>query len=187
MVRTTGRSARAKRIKLLPTRSAAEKRKIRLTYENIKRVDRFHTKSIKESRKHLKLAKKFAKKGQIYIPREGSLTAFRGKKIKPKEVISRVFSERRETKLAQHAVAHVPFTTQQNIYGESTAIYSMAYDPDKKVLRLTFWKYKQRGAGGTYLYYNVPLELWKSLQQASSKGRFFWYNIRGLYNFRRVK
>ena len=179
MSRTTGKNSVAKR--------KTKQNRNRLVYENVGRASRYHTPTIKAGIKLEKLARKFAKKGQEFHPKEGSLTAFRGKKIKPKEVISRVFSERRETKLAQHAVAHVPFTTQQNIYGESTAIYSMAYDPDKKVLRLTFWKYKQRGAGGTYLYYNVPLELWKSLQQASSKGRFFWYNIRGLYNFRRVK
>ena len=134
-----------------------------------------------------KLARKYAKKGQEFHPKEGSLTAFRGKKAKPTEIISRVFSPRRETKLAPHAVGYKPFSTQQNIYGESTAIYSMGYNPEKRVLTITFWKYKQRGPGGTYIYYNVPEDQWKAFNQASSKGRFFWYSIRGRYNFRRLK
>ena len=179
MVRTTGSKSVAKR--------KAKQRRVMLTYENVARASRFRTPTIKAGIKLEKLARKYAKKGQIFIPKEGSLTAFRGKKVKPKETISRVFSERRETKLAPHAVAFAPFTTQQNIYGESTAIHSMGYNIEKRVLQLTFWKYKQRGPGGTYIYYNVPPEVWKSLQQASSKGRFFWYNIRGIYNFKRIR
>ena len=179
--------ARMYRKRNLAKARRAKQRRTMLTYENTRRVYAFHTKTIKESIKLDKLARAYAKKGQVFIPKEGELTAYRGKKAKPTEKISRVFSPRWETKLAQHAVAHKPFGTEQNIYGESTAIHSMGYNPDKRVLILTFWKYKQKGPGGTYLYYNVPLEVWKALQLASSKGRYFWYFIRGRFNFRRLK
>ena len=182
-----GKAQRRSKVKPLPKRSAHQKKVSRLTYENTARAYAFKSKSIKEARKHQKKAKKWAKKGQAYIPREGSLTAFKGKKAKQLTQIDKIYSQRWETKLASHAVAHTPFKTEQPVSGESTAIYSMAYNKEKKVLWLTFWKYKMRGAGSTYMYYNVPIEVWNALVKASSKGRFFWYNIRGQYNFRRVR
>ena len=103
------------------------------------------------------------------------------------ETISRVYSPRWETKLAQQAVGYKPFATQQKVSGESTAIYSMSYNPKTKWLWITFWKYKQKGPGSSYVYYGVPQEVWEMLVEASSKGRYFWYYIRGSYNYSRTK
>jgi hypothetical protein len=112
---------------------------------------------------------------------------FRGKRSKGSQLISKVYSPRWETKLAQHAVAYKPFSTKQLVSGESTAIYSMAYNPKKKLLWITFWKYKQRGMGSTYVYYRVNPDVWEGLTEASSKGRYFWYFIRSRYKYSRTK
>ena len=114
------------------------------------------------------------------------ISTWRGKRAKTTELISRVYSQRWETKLAQHAVAHAPYTTQQPISLESTAIYKMGYDPNRQILYITFWTYKMRGAGDTYAYYMVPPDVWESLNEASSKGRYFYYNIRLNYRYKRL-
>ena len=129
------------------------------------------------------MAKKSKKVSKLRMAR----TIYRGKRSKQKEVQSRVFSERRETKALSPMVAFKPYTTDKPISAESTAIYSMEYDPATKVLRITFWGYKMKRKGSTYVYYNVPLEVWQALTEASSKGRFFYYNIRTDYNYSRVK
>jgi len=114
-------------------------------------------------------------------------TIWRGKRSKQREKISRVYSERRETKAISPMVAYKPYTTDQPISGESTAIYSMAYDPKTNTLWITFWKYKMTGPASTYVYYNVPLQVWTALNEASSKGRWFYYNIRHEYNYSRIR
>ena len=126
------------------------------------------------------VAKRISKRKHI-------ISRFRGQRSKRLERVHRVYSQRWETKLAQHAVAYKPYTTTQEVSGESTAIYSMSYDPKRQILWLTFWRYKQRGAGHTYAYYKVDPSVWEQLNEASSKGRYFWYYIRGQYNFARIR
>ena len=111
---------------------------------------------------------------------------WRGRRSHEREEVSRVYSQRWETKLAQHAVAFKPYTTQQLPSLESTAIHSMKYDPKTNLLWITFWGYKQRYVGDTYVYYRVPEREWIALNEASSKGRWFYYNIRTRYRYSRV-
>lgn len=111
---------------------------------------------------------------------------WRGRRSHKKETVARVYSQRWETKLAQHAVAYKPYTTEQTPSLESTAIHSMKYDPKTNLLWITFWGYKQRHVGDTYVYYRVPENVWVALNEASSKGRFFYYFIRMNYAFSRV-
>jgi hypothetical protein len=75
----------------------------------------------------------------------------------------------------------------------STAIYYFDYDPDTLTLIVQFWKVRvknkrvvSRRPGNKYMYYGVPSEIHSKFVGASSKGRFFYYNIRGLYNFQRL-
>ena len=116
-----------------------------------------------------------------------AIQRWRGKRSKQKEEISRVYSERRETKAISPMVAYKPYDTEQPISLESTAIYSMKYDPSTRLLWITFWKYNMKGPASTYLYYGVPGRLWTSLNEASSKGRFFYYMIRSRFKYSRVK
>ena len=116
-----------------------------------------------------------------------TIKRFRGRRARSLETVSRVYSQRWETKLAQHAVAYKPYATEQLVSGESTAIYAMKFDPHTNLLWITFWGYKQRYVGSTYVYYRVPYELWVALNEASSKGRFFYYNIRTSFKYSRVK
>ena len=124
---------------------------------------------------------------------------FRGKRSYDKEtlIISRVYSFRWEVDLGAPAgiptgitrclgVAYVPFITRQLPSGESTVIHSMEYLPKKLLLWITFWGYKQRYIGDKYVFYQIPLSIWIELNEASSKGRFFYYCIKGRFNYSRV-
>ena len=115
------------------------------------------------------------------------VTRFRGRRARGREIVSRVFSERRETRAISPSVAFKPFTTQQLPSRESTAIYRAEYDPKRNLLIVTFWGYKQRYVGSTYVYYGVSYDLWVRFMEASSKGRFFYYNIRTVFQYTRVK
>lgn len=115
------------------------------------------------------------------------VTRWRGTRSKERERISRVYSERPETKAISPMVAFKPYTTAQPISAESTAIHSMGYDPKTRLLWITFWGYKQRKKGSTYVYYNVPDTIWTALNEAGSKGRYFYYFIRTVYQYSRVR
>lgn len=56
---------------------------------------------------------------------------------------------------------------------QSSAIASMGYDKDEQILEIEFVD------GGTYHFYGVSHNLWRSFQLAQSKGRFFHNNIYG--------
>lgn len=114
------------------------------------------------------------------------VSRIRAKRSKEKETVSRVYSQRWETKLAPHAVAYKPYTTQQLPSGESTAIKNAEYDPKTKIMNMTFWGYKQQSEGGEYNYFNIPQRVWEAFNEASSKGRYFYYFIRDRYNYQRV-
>ena len=69
----------------------------------------------------------------------------------------------------------------------STAIVTFEYIPDRKVLILHWWKDWKRGIPGVkYAYYGVPWKEYENLVNASSKGRYIYYNIRMNYNFKRL-
>jgi hypothetical protein len=116
-----------------------------------------------------------------------AIQRFRGRRARGLETVSRVYSQRFETKAISPMVAYKPYTTEQLVSGESTAIYAMKYDPKTNLLWITFWGYKQRYVGSTYVYYRVPYDIWVGLNEASSKGRFFYYNIRTSFQYSRVK
>lgn len=42
------------------------------------------------------------------------------------------------------------------------------------------------GPGDVYLYYDVPVRLYRSWQSAPSKGHFFWKHIRDRYYYRKL-
>ena len=115
-----------------------------------------------------------------------AVTRFRGKRARGKETVSRIYSQRWEERAISPSVAYRPYTTEQLPSRESTAIYSSEYSPNVKLLKITFWGYKQRSVGSTYVYYGVPQDVWVAFMEASSKGRFFWAFIRGQYKYTRV-
>ena len=69
----------------------------------------------------------------------------------------------------------------QKVLLESSAIKRFKYNIDKKVLRIWFVE------GGVYDYYKVPESVVLTLADAQSKGRYFYYNIRTSYDFRRIR
>lgn len=69
----------------------------------------------------------------------------------------------------------------------STAIVTFEYIPEREVLILHWWKDWKRGIPGEkYAYYDVPEREHTNLVNASSKGRYIYYNIRMNYRFRRL-
>lgn len=75
----------------------------------------------------------------------------------------------------------------------STAIYKFEYLPAHKVLIVQFWKIRirkkkivSRQPGGIYAYYGVSNRRYMNFVNASSKGRYFYYNIRGWFRFKRL-
>jgi hypothetical protein len=70
----------------------------------------------------------------------------------------------------------------------STAIVSFSYHPEEKLLFITFWKdWKKRIEGATYVYFNISFDTYTQFVRASSKGRYFYYFIRSVYQFQRLK
>lgn len=63
----------------------------------------------------------------------------------------------------------------------STAIDSIAYDPDRRELRITF------KSGRTYVYEDVPVYTYEALLSAESQGAYFNRNIRDAYEYREVR
>jgi hypothetical protein len=64
------------------------------------------------------------------------------------------------------------------VYVQSTAIEKVGYDPASGDLRATF-----RGSGKTYVYHDVPQELYDGLLFADSVGAFFNAHIRDSFDF----
>lgn len=64
---------------------------------------------------------------------------------------------------------------------QSTAIRRFKYWIDQRRLRIWFVE------KGVYDYYNVPESTVITLSQAQSKGRYFYYNIRTTYEFKRIR
>lgn len=74
---------------------------------------------------------------------------------------------------------------------ESSNLHSVAYFTDLRqtsrgnVLGVRF-KDARRGISEYHLY-GVPLGVWTGLMAASSKGKYYWANIRDRYYFERVR
>lgn len=70
---------------------------------------------------------------------------------------------------------------------QSTAIVSFEYYPTRNLLILVWWKNWKKGIKGSeYAYFDVPHEIYEGLLQASSKGRFVYYNIRTSFKYMRL-
>jgi hypothetical protein len=75
----------------------------------------------------------------------------------------------------------------------STAIYQYDYDPSTLTLLIQFWRIRVRNnrvvsrrPGSEYMYFQVTSRTYEGLVRASSKGRYFYYNIRGRFPFKRM-
>jgi hypothetical protein len=64
---------------------------------------------------------------------------------------------------------------------DSTNLASAGYDHDARVLEIEF------KSGAVYRYLAVPPAVFEELMRAASKGRFFSREIRGKYEFQRVR
>lgn len=62
----------------------------------------------------------------------------------------------------------------------STVIRGFNYSEDKKVLAVTFTTDR------TYNYKNVPEEIYNQFSKATSKGRYFNFNIRDKYEYEEI-
>lgn len=62
----------------------------------------------------------------------------------------------------------------------STSLESVSYSPDKCLLQLQFRD------GAVYRYFDVPLERYRELLTADSKGVYFNRYIRNQYHFQEV-
>ena len=64
---------------------------------------------------------------------------------------------------------------EETIRPDSSMIEEFSYDDETQTLTVTFCK------GGTYSYADVPEDVFQSMKDASSVGRFFLQNIKGQY------
>jgi hypothetical protein len=60
---------------------------------------------------------------------------------------------------------------------KSSTIASVGYDVKTKVLEVEFIN------GDVYTYSNVPKEIYFAFLKSSSKGKYLWKYIRGIYKF----
>ena len=58
----------------------------------------------------------------------------------------------------------------------SSVLANVEYNKKNKLLFITF------KSGKTYIYYNVPEEVWKAFKDAESKGKFFNTYIKGRFS-----
>jgi hypothetical protein len=64
---------------------------------------------------------------------------------------------------------------------ESSALESVGYDPDKKILELEFMD-----NGGVWQYYQLPTTVYKKFRNSESLGRYFVKKIKGKYPEKKV-
>ena len=55
---------------------------------------------------------------------------------------------------------------------ESSSLASVGYDPANMILEIEFHR------GGTYQYFNIPVQIHQGLMDASSKGTYLDQNIK---------
>ena len=66
-------------------------------------------------------------------------------------------------------------------YIESSMITSMGYDFQQAILEIEF-----KSNGQVWQYFDVPESLWYKMESASSVGKFFHSNIRGIFTENRI-
>lgn len=72
---------------------------------------------------------------------------------------------------------------------KSSNIWSYGYDAqigNKTADLYVQFKGKTGGPGDIYLYFDVPLQIWRKFISAPSKGHFFWKYIRNNYRYRKL-
>lgn len=62
----------------------------------------------------------------------------------------------------------------------SSLVQRAVYDASKQTLAVTF------STGRTYLYFNVPADVYSELQAAPSMGQYFNWCVRDQYEFREL-
>lgn len=65
---------------------------------------------------------------------------------------------------------------------DSSAFTALGYRHTEKELWVTF-----RNSGASYVYYDVESEVWDAFKEADSKGGFFNEEIKGYYEYDRIK
>ena len=127
-------------------------------------------------RKINKITKAGKKAGKALTKRTKVQTSLLKRKISQKQVVS----ARGRTSFAQAPLPSLP-TSAQGFLMLSTAIKSWKYSPKKRILTLT-WV-----SGHVYNYFDVPASVIQHLENAPSKGRYVYYNVRTSFKYTRVK
>ncbi|EFW91921.1 hypothetical protein ZOD2009_10600 [Haladaptatus paucihalophilus DX253] len=83
-------------------------------------------------------------------------------------------------------VGYVPYdmlasVTRTRTPVDSTSLASVGYDPEEETLEIEFH------SGGVYRYADVPQSVYQELLSARSHGSYFHENIRGAYDYRRIR
>ena len=147
--------------------------------------------SVVEFRKRQKVIRKKSKRviKQVIALRKTKRKALR-QRAKRTIITKRAISTRVEAGL----IGPKRFAVQQlEGFLDSTAIKEFDFDPLTLTLKIQFWisrikkgRVVSRKPGGIYIYFEVPSREYEGLLGASSKGRYFYYRIRGRYNFQRL-
>lgn len=64
---------------------------------------------------------------------------------------------------------------------QSSALESIGYDPENKILELEF-----RDSGGVWQYFKLPISVYKKFIKAESLGNYFVTRIKGKYHEMKV-
>ena len=86
----------------------------------------------------------------------------------------------------ERIVGYVPYeglnyVTETRTPVASTSVRSVGYDREDEVLELAFQ------SGGVYRYFDVSQETYEELLHARSQGGYFHENVRGQYDYRRIR
>ena len=63
---------------------------------------------------------------------------------------------------------------------KSSNLKSIGYDQSSNILEIEFL------SGGIYQYFKVPNQVYLALMKATSKGSYFYRNIKEQYNYNRI-
>ena len=63
---------------------------------------------------------------------------------------------------------------------ESSNIEAVGYDQEEQELIIEF------KSGRTYIYFDVPFDVYTGLMDAESKGKYFHKNIRNIYEYQEL-
>lgn len=102
------------------------------------------------------------------------------KRTKRKIIARKVVSRRGRVSPSQAPLPSQP-RTPQGLTLLSSVIKTFKYRIKRRRLRIWFQ------SGHVYDYFDVPMSVVQQLSLAPSKGRYFYYNIRTSYRFRRVR